>query len=47
MELDSKDTVGENVINDEMRMFNCSCDDDCAVIPINFDQLFNDLMKVK
>jgi len=43
MELDSKDTIGENVIGDQMRMFNCSCDEDAAVIPLNFEKLFLEL----
>jgi len=47
MELDSKDTIGENVIGDQMRMFNCSCDEDAAVIPLNFEKLFLELKELE
>ena len=38
--------MGENVVNDEMRMFNCSCDEEAAVIPLNFNALFEKLKQV-
>lgn len=38
--------MGENVINDEMRMFNCSCDEDAALIPLNFDEIGQRLSKL-
>lgn len=31
--------MGENIIVDEMRMFNCSCDEDAALIPVDFESI--------
>jgi len=39
MELTFKDSIGENVLFNEPWKFNCSCDEDAAVVPINLEEV--------